>query len=143
MLTQLLFRTHAFPSLQLALLVQLTVLVMGRRYFLRFVSPGEAGGQEPGVPSATRQHRALLQFLCTLCFFSTFAPRKQSRRAAGHKPSSLPGPLGSHCSGPGRGQSAILCCRELARVTPDPFFPRGLSLPLLQELFEGPWQSHT
>ena len=41
-------------------------------------------------------------------FFSIFAPRRQARRAGGHKPSSLPGPQGSTCSGPERGPFAIL-----------------------------------
>ena len=46
--------------------------------------------------------------LCKLCSFSTFAPRRQARRAGSHKPSSLPGPQGSNCSGLGRSPFAIL-----------------------------------
>lgn len=45
----------------------------------------------------------------------------------------LPPPLPYHQPGGGR---------ELAGITPDHLFPRGLSLPLLQGFLERPWQSH-
>ena len=91
--------------------------------------------------------------LCKL-YFSTFASRRQARRAGGQKPSSLPGPQGSNCSGPGRGPFAILLSSASAsnlptvqrmslggRGHPRPPLPKGAVPAFLPRIFGLPLAS--